>query len=316
MQNDTAKIREHLQENYGVNIEKIEKIECGVLNSNYVIFSKDGEKYIFRQYNFKSEKDVDYEIDILYFLEKEKFPCPRIEKSNNGKKILIFNGCPSVVYKFIEGENISLLSLSVLFKVGKVEAELHVKLKDYKPLVAKETWEPEDIKRLFIESKKKMLKSEFPRVKEWIIFLEEELWRYSFPQNLPKGVTHQDIKGENIIIKDSGVRALIDFDNSYYGVLLHDITTTIIWTCFRDGFLCKEYLNSFLKGYEEVRKLTLLEKEYLLVGLKWRLVREIFIGPFVTLHRLRKSRERADYFMDLYKNITKINKKDFLKFYE
>jgi len=84
---------------------------------------------------------------------------------------------------------------------------------------------------------------------------------------------------------------------------LHDITTTIIWTCFENNELNKNLLDALLDGYEKERKLTALEKEYLSNGIKFRLVREVFIGPFVTMHLPELSRKRADYFIELYKRM-------------
>jgi Ser/Thr protein kinase RdoA (MazF antagonist) len=291
-----------LEENYGLDVNNIRRFESGVLNDNYLV-ATGKNKYIFRVYNFKNEEQVKFEAEILEFLQRKGFPSPKLLANRENKIISVFNDKPCVVYEFIEGRPIETVSSELMGQIGEAMAKMHNLLKDFKPSVKKSTWEPEELRKLVAESKNEMLNSGFPRVKELMDFVETELAKYNFSDELPKGITHQDIKPENIIIKDGKIAGIVDFDNSYFGAFLHDITTTIIWTCFENNELNKNLLDALLDGYEKERKLTALEKEYLSNGIKFRLVREVFIGPFVTMHLPELSRKRADYFIELYKRM-------------
>ncbi|MCK4553860.1 homoserine kinase [Candidatus Parcubacteria bacterium] len=303
--NNEDKIKFFLTEKYNINAKVVKKIECGVLNSNYIIKSDGGEKYIFRIYHFKTREQVKFEVEILEYLKDKNFPCPRLRPSITGEFIKVFNDSPCIVYKYLEGENIKIVTPELIKQIGELEGKMHYLLKDFRPSIDKPTWEPEELKILVRDNREMMLNSKFERPEELMDFVQSELGKYSFPKELPVGVTHQDIKPENIIIKDDDVVGIIDFDNSYVGAFLHDITTTIIWSCFTGEKLNKELLNAFLSGYEKERKLTDLEKKYLMDGIKFRLVREVFIGPFVTIHYPELSRDRADYFIRLYNQIKK-----------
>ena len=301
--NNEDKIENFLKDQYNIDINKVKKIKCGVLNSNYIIKDDKGDIYIFRIYNFKTKEQVGFEVEILEYLKNKNFPCPRLQASITGEFIKIFNDNPCVVYKYLEGENIKEVTFELMEEIGELEGKMHYLLKDFCPSVDKPTWDPEELNILVRDNREVMLDSKFERSEELMDFVQTELKKYKFPKELPVGITHQDIKPENIIIKDDKIAGFIDFDNSYVGALLHDITTTIIWSCFKNGELDLKLVKPFLESYDSARPLTELEKEYLLDGIKWRLVREVFIGPFVTIHRSELSRDRADYFIDLYKNI-------------
>lgn len=296
------KIKLFIQEKYGLNILDVKRFESGVLNDNFLIEADKG-KYVFRVYNFKNKDQIKFEIEILNFLMTKNFISPRLMVNKNGEMISVFNDKPCVLYEFIEGKPLNIVNLELIRQIGEIMGRMHNLLKDFRPSVEKSTWEPEELKRIVAKNREEMLNSGFPRVAELMDFVEKELVKYNFPEDLPKGITHQDVKSENIIVKNDEIMGIVDFDNSYVGAFLHDITTTIIWTCFENSKLNKDLMGALLNGYEKERKLIELEKEYLNNGIKFRLVREIFIGPFVTMHLPELSRERADYFINIYNNL-------------
>ena len=297
------KIKFFLAEKYNINAKAVKKIKCGVLNTNYIVETEQCNKFVFRIYNFKTKEQVGFEVEILEYLKNKNFPCPRLQPSIAGEFIKVFNNNPCIVYKYLEGENIKIITPELIKQTGELEGKMHYLLKDFCLSVDKPTWEPEELNILVRDNREMMLNGKFERAEELMDFAQTELKKYKFPKELPTGVTHQDIKPENIIVKDNEIVGFIDFDNFYVGALLHDITTTIIWSCFKGGELDLKLVKPFLEGYNSTRPLTQLEKDNLLDGIKWRLVREVFVGPFVTIHRPELSQERADYFIDLYKNI-------------
>jgi Ser/Thr protein kinase RdoA (MazF antagonist) len=209
-----------------------------------------------------------------------------------------------VVYPFLEGKKVRLASPRFLFQLGKIQGRMHEYFMNRGPKSKKHTWDPPALKRLMIENKNRLLKSSFPDAKEFLIFLLHELNACRLPKNLPVGFTHQDIKPENIIARGNQISGILDFDNAYYGVLLHDITTSIIWWCFKKNKLDRKLLRSFLQGYESVRPLTYNERKLLLTdGLKFRLIREMFIGPLTTLDKTSLAVKRARHFLSIYSRL-------------
>ncbi|MFH1427414.1 MAG: homoserine kinase, partial [Patescibacteria group bacterium] len=301
--NNENGIKIFLRDNYNLDIIKVEHLKSGVMNDNYLVEDIEENRYIFRVYNYKKIEEVKFEIEILNYLNNTDFPNPIVLVAANKDAVLEFNNKPAIIYKFIPGDFIKNITPELLFQTGQMSGKLHKVLHDYQPKIYKPTWDPEDLKRLADNNREEIIKRNFPRAEELMDFVQTELAKYNFPESLPKGITHQDIKPENIIVDNNLITGIVDFDNSYYGQLLHDITTTIIWTCFKDEKLNNDLLTAFLNGYNQERPMTDIEKEYLTPGLKWRLAREIFIGPFVTINFPELSRKRADYFINLYKKI-------------
>lgn len=310
MNYSNKKIKNFLKENYNLDINSIKHLGGGVMNINYLC-KTENKNYIFKIYNFKNKEEVNFEVEILEFLKDKKFSSPRLISSIGSAIILFFQNKPCILYDFIDGENVEEITPDLIYKIGKAQANLHNLLKNFKPRYQKYGWDDKELKILFNKNKKKIAISGSLDFLPHMNFVEKELVKYKFPKELPTRVTHQDIKSENILFRDREISGIIDFDNSYVGVLLHDITTTIIWTCFVDEKLDFELLKAFINGYSKERKLTELEKQYILDSLKFRLVREVFIGPYVTMHLQNISKERADYFMRLYKELN-ISKEDLL----
>ena len=308
MDYDINKIKRFVQDHFGLALTKISKIESGVINTNFKVSTDHGRKYIFRVYNNRVREQVYFEKEVLNYLIKFRFISPKLIHSRTKEQVLLFENKPCVMYEYIDGKIQETFDNSLIFKIGAIEGRLHNILIDFKPTAFKPSWEPTDLPDLIARHGAKFIKSGFPSAREITDFVEKELTKYSFPNNLPSGVTHQDIKPENVVLNNNEIVGLLDFDNSYVGAFIHDITTTIIWTCFENHELKQDAVHSLLKGYSQERKLTRIEKENLLHAIKFRLVREIFIGPLVTPCYPELSKKRADYFFEVYKKLEKDQK--------
>lgn len=299
-----------LKEHYNLDVKSITEIKGGVVNSNFLVVSREGN-YVWKIYNLKTKEEVRFEIDLLLLLSKTDFPSPRLLRGHDGVVLQEYDHKPCIVYKYIEGSNPDSETAEIVHTIGECLGKLHALTEDYKPTAKKKPWDPLDLARLVEDDQEKIVKK-YQNGKSLLKFVVEELHKYTFPETLPKGITHQDTKPENIILLGGKVKGVIDFDNSYYGVLLHDITTAVMWFCFTNGRLNLEFLKQFLAGYSSHRKLTEEEKHYFLDSLKFRLVREVFIGPYAAKRSLSVVEKRAQHFMELYKNTTQLQKKDIM----
>lgn len=181
---------------------------------------------------------------------------------------------------------------------------MHVILRKTRPAVKKEGWDLEQIKRLLKTHRRDILHGAFPRANALLDFLDGELSTISLPTGLPKGLTHQDIKPENVIAREDKIVSIIDFDNGYYGELLHDITTTIIWWACPKQRLDTKLAHQFIQAYEKKRKLTPLERNALYgEALRFRLLREMLIWPMRVQHDVPQARKQVEKFMHMYRNL-------------
>lgn len=291
-----------LREQYNFVPKRMRKIGQGVMNSNFY-FESENRPYLFKIYNFRTPEEVGFEINILEHLKRGDFPSPRIVQNKAGELQSKFFEKPAVVYAYIEGAPLERVTPDAMRQVGALKGRMHVMLKELDPSVEKPRWDYEEIKILVEQEGHRLVEAGFPNAQELITFLKRELDTISISEDfLPRGITHQDVKPENIILKNGNVVGLVDFDNAYRGVLLYDIATTIIWSCFKNGVLDRELQDALWGGYEEERPLTEAEKENMHDAIRFRLLREAFITPYVTLHRMKEAKSRSDYFLKTYKN--------------
>ncbi len=276
-----------------------ELIKKGNINSNYLVISDKG-KYIIRLYAFKTKEEIISERELLLFLSKNNFPCPvptKIEYEKENKIISCFS--------YIEGKQLKKVGDKEIKEIGKLLARLHSLTDDYKMKYEREGEGLEVIKRYVKEKGEVILKSEFRKSSEFISFLNRELAKFRFPDSLPGGVAHADAKAENIIKNKDGGLSLIDFDNSYEDKFVIDIGSSIMWLCLEDNNIMESKMNRFLEAYEEIRKITKQEREYLIEAVLFNCLKQAFKYAYICLPNLKFAEDNAYNFLDIHKNINK-----------
>jgi len=291
-----------LKRSYNINVKKIFKYKNGVQNNNYLI-SDENKNTVLRIYNYKKSEEILYTIKILEKLKKSNFPSPRLISNFANKPYSIIKGKPCILYQAISGSNMTTISLDLIKEIGSLHGKMHNQLILEKSSTKIISWDYEELINLIEIKKEKLLKLKFHDISTRVDYINKNLNKLSFPQHLPKGGTHQDIKPENIIVNNDKINGIIDFDNAYYGSLLHDLSTSIIWFCFNNGQLKLERLKTLVESYQKERKLQDIEKEFFSDSIKFRLLREAIIWPITVSHNIKIAKKLSDYFTALYINI-------------
>ena len=294
-----SNLKNHLEKEYSIECTDIQEIKSGVINKNYHIFSESGE-YIFRICNLRTKEQAQFEVDLLDFLKNKDFPCPKILKAKSGGSFSVFGNKPALVYPFISGAVLSKWDETILSQVGSLTGKLHRLSRDFSQNTERQTWEYVDIKKYIESESEKIIEKDFCDGKNFTKYIKNEFETFSFEDGLPIGITHQDIKPENIIKDESGELHIIDFDNAYRGILLHDLMTPVIWMCFPEGIFNSSYFISFLKGYNKERQLEKMEKEQIFDALCYRLVREAFVWAMRFSPSVAEP--KSYFFLEAYKN--------------
>ncbi len=269
----------HLKSYYDVRAPQIIQIHHGVINSNFRVNSPEGA-YIFKVYNLRDDLNVSFELEILEFLALNNFPSPRVVPAKTGHLFRQFSGKPAVLFRYIPGQMLAKITSHQMSHIGEGVGALHRLLENYSQDIERVTWEPEDIKRYIRLESGNIIRKNYPDARNFISYISRELEAIDIPVNLPKGLTHQDIKPENIIIDHEGQISFIDFNDCYKGTLLFDMMTTVIWSCFKNnGKLDHEMFNAYLSGYVGKRPLMPVEEEFCYQALQFRLLREAFVWP-------------------------------------
>ncbi len=245
-----------------------------MLNENYRVWTKAGQ-FVLKMYRYRDARQVAFEQKMLRRLAERRFPCPRVVPTQDGRTLAERRGKVMALYAYLPGKTGRNLELRDLRRVGFLLGTLHRTLRREKQTVTKDRWEPRDIGRFLKTESRQILRKRFPNARKHLPYLAQEYARLRFPKTLPVGITHQDVKPDNIIFDGRRV-SFIDFDNMYRGVLLFDAMTPVIWTCFRGSTFSPQAFRAYRQGYESARPFTQLEKASLHDALRFRLLRESF----------------------------------------
>uniref|UniRef100_UPI0025DCC5CA phosphotransferase n=1 Tax=uncultured Fusobacterium sp. TaxID=159267 RepID=UPI0025DCC5CA len=88
---------------------------------------------------------------------------------------------------------------------------------------------------------------------------------------LPRGIVHNDIFSDNVLIKNNHIVGILDFNEAQSGALIFDIAIVINYWIKIYKFPKNEeeyHISLFLKEYEKYRKLELGEKRALEIAIK------------------------------------------------
>jgi homoserine kinase type II len=269
----------HLKRYYDVTAPHIRRINHGIINSNFRVTSPEGA-YIFKIFNLRNDLNVRFELEILEFLALKNFPSPRVVPAKSGQLFRQFRKKPAALLHYIPGQMITDITAHRMSQIGAGVGTLHRLLENYNQCIERVTWEPEDIKRHIRLESENIIHKNYPDARNFISYVSRELEAIDFPLKLPQGLTHQDIKPENIIVDQAGHISFIDFNDCYIGTMLFDMMTTVIWSCFEnDGKLDDEMSRAYLRGYTAHRPLTPIERNFCFEALQFRLLREAFVWP-------------------------------------
>ncbi len=289
-----------LEEGYGIAAKKIFPVRGGIINTNFRIATASGD-FLLKVYNLRTREQAEFEIGAFERLAQKNFPCPRPLRAADGGRTADFGGKPAVLFHYIPGAPLTLITPERLYEVGRGVACLHKTLRRHPQAVVRDEWEPEDIGRFIRTQSATIIRKRFPGAKNFVRFIEKEFSTLKLPSGLPSGLTHQDIKPDNIIVAPDGICHIIDFDNMYRGVLLYDMMTTIIWTCFPGTRFSLKRFEAFMRGYERERRLTNVERRAVPEALRFRLLREAFVWPMRFSPRV--ARRNAAHFLASYRHL-------------
>ena len=69
-------------------------------------------------------------------------------------------------------------------------------------------------------------------------------------ERFARGTAHEDFSPDNMLFDGQGVTAILDFDRTQYGFVLHDIGRILMSLAWHGGVLDSERIRAFRQGYE------------------------------------------------------------------
>ncbi|WP_127716492.1 phosphotransferase [Halobacteriovorax sp. HLS] len=255
---------------------ELKSLSLGISNSNYLVVSNDS-KYLLKVSNDKGQGDLEKEQDILMLLHNENFelsltPFTTIEN----KTVYTWKDFFGVLYPFVEGIAPGPCD-QTCFEIGRGLARLHkVKVDETKVRAHNEVGFGGVEIAEYIKTDR--CPEDFKEIVEY--FFPESLDAFN-ALTLEKGIIHGDLYYDNTLFDANHLAVILDFEQAGYGEYLFDLGISISGTCLEKDRINKNLINSYLKGYEEIRPLCSIEKENLnsaiVLGLlsisRWRIKR-------------------------------------------
>jgi len=208
----------------------------------------DNKKYFLKVIPFAFGDSAKQSIDILLYLEKNRFPSPSVIKTNSGQAYVEGQDKENILVLFdhLEGEEPE--ADDNLELTGELIGKLHYLMGACKVSL------PEHNKEYFIDRYIHLLKQMDYQEDKLNKFREYGDYLWSRVENLPRGFCHGDLHPGNLLKTSKGNYYILDFDTASYAFPLYDCVLFCNRTNYFDyeeeGLLrSKKAFQSFLKGY-------------------------------------------------------------------
>jgi len=277
---------EEILANYSIGqLKKFNGIEDGIENTNYFLLV-NSKKYILTIYEKRIKaEDLPFFSELMTSLDKENFKCPVPIKNNNNKTISSYKNKNLMIVSFLEGKAKNILSPDNCESLGQEVARMHLITKKFK-IQRQNSLSVRSWRSIFEQIKDKCIDihKDLPKLIETNLADVEKNW----PKDLPAGIIHADLFSDNIFFKDDKFNGIIDFYFSCNDFYALEIAICFNALCF-DGSKNNLSFNatkakSFMKGYSQLRKLSLEEKESIKVLSQGSALRFLLTRVFDTIN--------------------------------
>lgn len=237
-------------------------ISSGVTNSNYLI-QMAHSNYILTIFEHNNIEELPFYIDLMTYLAKENFLCPRPIENKNGQALGLLKEKPALMVSFLDGKEKVIRSPKSCYLVGQYLAKLHLTANNF-PQLNKNTRGLDWVSDMYLNLKKYLSLED-----QGILELEINYHKEMDKVELPEGIIHGDLFKDNVLFLNDKVSGFIDFYYACNEKFIYDIAIAINdWCIDQDGQINKSMFLEFIKGYQSERKLTDNEQEYLNVALR------------------------------------------------
>ena len=225
----------------------------GGYNTNYFIQNKT-QKYILTICDEKTRQQTLTLTNLLIYLHKHHFQTNQVISTKDNEYVLEQNGNPVYLKKFLEGEIVKRPTIQFTEHLGSRIAHLH------------DIPCPDNVPTAYVQGLSyfdEVISSDIDH--PYIEWLENKLEyiKALIPDQLPTGLIHSDIFPDNIIQKNGNLVAIIDFEEASNSHLIFDLGMAITGLLSMDNIVDMSYPKALIKGYQKVKSLTPIEKEFL-----------------------------------------------------
>jgi homoserine kinase type II len=251
-----------LAREYGVEIERLEALAAGSVNSNFCLTDVTGARYFARVYEEQEAAGAGAELRLLQELGGIGVPVVSPCLLPDGRAVSSHRGKPFALYPWAPGDIVCQAGVTEAHAaaVGEALARLHLATPHVTPLEGGR-FRVEDLL-----SRIDRIESESPEHRDAALHIRHRLDHYQAKRNaeVPSGIVHGDLFRDNVLFQGGRIVALIDFESASHGPLAFDLMVTILAWCYGDAF-DPALVSALLSAYVKLRPLERAEKAALLV---------------------------------------------------
>jgi homoserine kinase type II len=242
-------------------VQQVQPIPEGSINTNHRVTTSEGRFFV-RHTTARSAEELRFEAALLSHLTESHFPSPTLVRTRQEEPFLELRGGRVSVFKWLSGEELkrSQLTADHLERLGLELGKMHRITSSFggsrdNPYSAERV-------RGWLEGLRGHQDAEVATVAEELV---EHLARAEQERGhglQPHGAIHADLFMDNVKWLAERVGAFFDFEMACRDAYGLDVAITLNAWCF-EGDYKPELCRAFLRGYEDARALSPVERENL-----------------------------------------------------
>lgn len=244
---------------YGLgNLLSFKGIAEGVENTNYLVATTRGT-FILTLYEKRVDpNDLPFFLGLMEHLAARGLSCPLPVRNTANENLGTLAGRSAALITFLDGVWPRKPKAEHCYELGRALASMHLCGEGFTLRRANALgvpgWRP------LYERFSKDADSVFPGLQK-LIAGELSFLENNWPAGLPQGVIHADLFPDNVFFVGEKLSGLIDFYFACNDALAYDVAICLNAWCFEPDYAFNATKGrAMLKGYEEVRTLTVEER--------------------------------------------------------
>ena len=232
-----------------------EGIQDGINNTNYFVETTQGG-FVLTLFETLTIDELPHFMRLLSHLAKHKIPSPEPQPDLQANLLRELNKKPAAVFKRLSGIATTSPSIEQCHEIGLQLANVHCCTQNY-VFPIKNNHDLDGCKTLLNKIDARLSATDRALINDELLFQAAKSL-----VNLPQGVIHADLFRDNALFVDNRFSGILDFYSACNGVLLFDIAITANDWCGENGAINPDKITALLSGYESLRPLEQLEKQY------------------------------------------------------
>jgi len=230
-------------------------IEAGITNSNFFIDTTTG-RYVLTIVENESHEDVEWFMQLLAYLHKDKIPCAKPMQAVNGSYTNTLADKPATVVQCLKGADKLEVTTEDCHAIGQVLASFHKSCQNY-------SYARNDSRGIKWRQKTaSKVRSKLDPADLQLLDQQMNASGSKTLEQLPQSVIHADLFRDNVLFHDDTISGIIDFYYACTGCMLYDLAITFNDWCRDDSTrVDHNRAKALLSGYEKIRPLEPEERE-------------------------------------------------------